>query len=46
MRDIKRFELHVNCPTLLSRMNKNGICQKILVNAKANYKLVTCGLTE
>jgi hypothetical protein len=37
-REIKRFELHVKCPTLLSGMNKNGICPKILVNPTAIYK--------
>ena len=36
-REIKRFELNVKCPTLLSGMNKNGICPKILVHPKANY---------
>ena len=38
MREIKRLELHVKCPTLLPGMNKNGICTKILVNFQSELR--------
>jgi len=34
---LQKTKLFVKCLTLLSGMNKNGICPKILVNPKASY---------
>jgi len=44
-REIKRFELQVKCPILLSDMNKNGICPKIAVKFQSELQDVTCELT-
>ena len=43
--DTKSFELHVKCHTLLSDVNKKGICPKIIVKFQNGLQVVTCELT-